>query len=129
MIAALLAVATSGYPVCVVTETAGDPEVTCYDAQNDAQLWRFCSDKEGSPPGGLFTNYDGPFRFVGRPSCPETTCPPVVTGRAIRKEVVRNANGVAIATGLIAVSGEFADDFEPLDRFNTSSCTSIAVVQ
>lgn len=123
-----LALLLSGYPVCVATEAADGtfPDVACYDTQT-VRAWRFCSDNEADPPGGLFTDYAEPLRFVGYEECGEHWCP-VVSGRAHRKEVARTEAGVAYATGLVVKSGEMRDDFEPLDRFSNSSCTFAVVL-
>lgn len=134
MLNAILAVAgDTGYPVCTVIENPPGvfPEVTCYDTRQ-VDGWRFCSDKEASPPGGLFVNYDNTFKFEGyRNNCGPTSCPGdyEVNGRAHRKEVARNDQGVAVATGLIFLpSIGFFDDFEKMDRFNTSSCSFSRII-
>lgn len=112
-----------GYPVCVVHEdsTGAATDVVCYDTR-EVKGWRFCSDVEGSPPLGIFVDYLSPFRFVGLKDCGDVWCSvPVVQGRAVRKEVVRDSNGRAIATGLIV--HPTSDGFEPLDQFAKSSCS------
>jgi hypothetical protein len=127
-------VAATFYPICTVVEAEPGvyPDVTCYDALAYRGR-RFCSDKAGANPGGIFTDFDNTFRYVLlTDQCPPEFLeqpggwcgPPYqVTGRADAKEVARNEAEEAVATGLIRKAWlPFMDGMEPLDQFNPSSC-------
>lgn len=123
------AITSPGYQVCrVIEDPIGEyPEVTCYDTR-DIGGWRMCSDKEATPPGGIFVDFNQPFRwegYAGTDNIPNYT----VSGRAHFKEVARNENGVAFATAFITrPSLGFMDGMEPMDQFATSSCTYSRII-
>jgi hypothetical protein len=123
---------SAGYPICTVIESEPQvfTDIVCYDT-NVYRGRRFCSEKEGVTPGGIFTEFLNPFRYVLlTDQCPEEFVGPLgwclppyeISGYAHRKEVVRNENGVAVVTGLIKLSAELIDSFEELDQFGQSSC-------
>ena len=106
------------YPVCAVSDAV--------ECRTDVRAWYFCGEAAGANAGGLFDDFPAPLRFEGYRDCDGQWCV-VVSGRADRKEVARNAQGVAIATGLVS-DGGFRDGMEPLDQNSPSTCTFSMVV-
>ncbi len=113
---------SAAYLVCIVADIT-----TCFPLPEVTGWWT-CMDSPPSVPD-LLSPTERSGRFVAydsNPECGRMGCVRA-TGRFERREVLRNDNGVAYATNFI-VPKEMMDDFEPMDRYATSSCSFSRVI-